>query len=185
MAVVDLLSMHKLFLGSHIREGGTVADFTMGNGHDTAWLAEKVGPNGHVYAFDIQEAAVENTRARLTEAGLADRCTLILDSHANALEYIKEPLCAGVFNLGWLPGSDRAMTTQHESTLKAVNAAISLCDRDGIILVAVYPGHAEGTLEGQLLDEMLSGLDRHAFSVSKFRIINSPKSPFFFAIERT
>lgn len=185
MAVVDLLSMHKLFLKNHIKPGSAAADFTMGNGYDTAWLAEQVGENGRVYAFDVQEAALESTRARLEAAGLADRCTLIHDSHANALSYIQEPLCVSVFNLGWLPGSDRKITTQHESTLQAVNAAISLCDRDGIVLIAVYPGHAEGTLEGELLTELLSGLDRHTFSVSKFRIINSPKSPFFFAVERT
>ena len=35
-----------------------------------------------------------------------------------------------------------------------------------------------------MLDEMLSQLDRRKFSVSRLRIINSPTSPFFFAIER-
>lgn len=180
-----MLSMHKLFLGNHIVSGGTVADFTMGNGHDTAWLAEQVGPNGHVYAFDIQENALIRTEERLREAGLYERCTLIHDSHANATQYIKTPLCASVFNLGWLPGSDHGMTTHHESTLTAVKAALSLCDSDGIVLIAVYPGHAEGTLEGRLLEEYLSELDRHEFSASQFRIVNSPTSPFFFAVERT
>ncbi|MCQ2431879.1 MAG: class I SAM-dependent methyltransferase [Clostridia bacterium] len=184
MAVVDLLSMHKLFLNNHIKKGGTVVDFTMGNGHDTAWLAEAVGEEGHVYAFDIQEQAVENTRKRLTDAGLIDRCTLILDSHANVLDYVKGPICAGVFNLGYLPGSDKTKTTMHESTRQAVEGAISLCDHDGIILVAVYPGHAEGTVEGNMLSEMLATLDRRKYSVSKFRIINSPTSPYFFAIEK-
>ncbi len=184
MPNIDLLAMHKLFLENHIKKGGVVADFTMGNGHDTAWLARAVGEAGHVYAFDIQEDAVLHTRARLTEEGLIDRCTLIHDSHANALDYIKEPLCAGVFNLGYLPGGDRTKTTLHESTKIAVEAAISLCDRDGIILVAVYPGHAEGTVEGNMLDEMLATLDHRKFSVSRLRIINSPTSPFFFAIER-
>ena len=184
MANIDLLAMHKLFLNNHIREGGVVADFTMGNGHDTEWLARAVGETGRVYAFDIQEDAVEHTRARLTEAGVIDRCTLILDSHANAADYIHEPICAGVFNLGYLPGGDRTKTTLHESTRIAVEAAISLVDRDGIILIAVYPGHPEGTVEGNMLDEMLAPLDHRKFSVSRLRIINSPTSPFFFAVER-
>lgn len=183
MAVVDLLSMHKQFLASHIASGGTVADFTMGNGHDTLWLAEQVGATGHVYAFDIQERALEQTKARLRSAGVEERCTLILDSHANAGQYIHEPLCASVFNLGWLPGSDRSLTTRHESTLLAVDTAIRLCSPDGIVLIAVYPGHSEGELEGKLLSEKLSSLDRRSFSVSLFRIINSPTSPFFFAVE--
>ncbi len=184
MAVVDLLSMHKLFLSNHIKLGGTVVDFTMGNGHDTAWLAEQVGEAGHVYAFDIQEAAVNHTRARLESLGLADRCTLILDSHEHVLDYVKEPICAGVFNLGYLPGSDKSKTTHHRSTKQAVEGALSLCERDGIILIAVYPGHAEGTVEGEMLHEMLSALDRRLYSVSKFRLINSPTSPYFFAVER-
>ena len=185
MAVVDLLSMHKMFLASHIEPGGTVADFTMGNGHDTLWLAEQVGDTGHVYAFDIQKEALEQTGARLREAGVEKRCTLILDSHANAEQYIREPLCASVFNLGWLPGSDRTLTTRHESTLSAVDAAIRLCAPNGIVLVAVYPGNPEGELEGKLLSERLSALDRRCFSVSQFRIINSPTSPYFFAVEST
>ena len=182
--MVDLTGLHKHFILEHISEGDTVADFTMGNGNDTLFLSKAVGESGHVYAFDIQQAALDATRARLEEAGLADRCTLILDSHANALDHIHEPICAGVFNLGYLPGGDRTKTTLHESTRTAVEAAISLVDRDGIILVAVYPGHEEGTIEGNMLDEMLSTLDRRKFSVSRLRIINSPTSPFFFAIER-
>lgn len=184
MASIDLLSMHKMFLNNHIKPGGTVIDFTMGNGHDTAWLAEAVGEGGHVYAFDIQPDAVAHTQQRLENAGLIDRCTLILDSHENVRKYVSEPICAGVFNLGYLPGGDRTKTTQRASTAAAVNAAISLLEEDGIILVAVYPGHTEGTLEGEMLDEMLSGLDRRIFSVSRLRIINSPTSPFFFAIEK-
>ena len=182
--MIDLLELQKYFILRHLKEGDIAVDFTMGNGHDTAWLAEAVGEEGHVYAFDIQQAALDSTRARLEEMGLADRCTLILDSHANALDHIHEPICAGVFNLGYLPGGDRTKTTLHESTRTAVEAAISLVDRDGIILVAVYPGHEEGTIEGNMLDEMLSTLDRRKFSVSRLRIINSPTSPFFFAIER-
>lgn len=184
MPNIDLLAMHKLFLQNHIKPGGTVADFTMGNGHDTAWLADAVGEGGHVYAFDIQLQALEHTRARLTEAGLIDRCTLICDSHANAANYIKEPICAGVFNLGYLPGGDRTKTTLCASTKIAVETAISLCANDGIILIAVYPGHEEGTREGEMLDSMLAVLDHRSFSVSRLRIINSPTSPFFFAVER-
>ena len=36
------------------REGDTVVDATCGNGHDSKWLAQAVGPTGTLYAFDIQ-----------------------------------------------------------------------------------------------------------------------------------
>ena len=63
--MIDLLTVEKQFISSHVKEGGTVCDFTMGNGHDTLWLSEKVGENGKVYAFDIQQAALDNTRSLL------------------------------------------------------------------------------------------------------------------------
>ena len=37
-----------------VRPGDTVVDATCGNGHDTKWLAQAVGPSGRVFAFDIQ-----------------------------------------------------------------------------------------------------------------------------------
>ena len=64
------------------------------------------------------------------------------------------------------------------------SAGIDLLAPDGAILCAVYPGHAEGTLEGELIEEMLSKLDRRQICATKFKIVNSPTSPFFFLIEK-
>lgn len=61
-----------------VGEGGVVVDATMGNGYDTAWLCELVGPSGRVYAFDIQPAALERTRARLAAQGLSSPGRAIL-----------------------------------------------------------------------------------------------------------
>lgn len=72
-----------------------------------------------------------------------------------------------------------------ETTMPAVEAAISLLDKDGIILIAVYPGHEEGFLEGEMLREMLAQYSRYVYTVSEFHIINSPTSPFFFLVEKT
>ena len=49
--MIDLLKTEKQFISTHIKEGGTVVDFTMGNGHDTLWLSRAVGENGKVYAL--------------------------------------------------------------------------------------------------------------------------------------
>ncbi len=181
--MIDLNELEKQFLAAHVKSGGVAVDFTMGNGNDTRWLSDAVGLGGQVYAFDIQPQALEKTRALLTASGCADNYTLILDSHANVRDYVTEPICAGVFNLGYLPGSDKKVTTLRPSTLAAVTAAVELLDRDGIILIAVYPGHAEGEAEGRMLDEALAVYDRRSYTVSKFRIINSPTSPYFFCVE--
>ena len=65
--MIDLLNLHKQFILTHLREGDVAVDFTMGNGHDTAFLSKTVGPTGHVYAFDIQEQAVLSTAKNLKE----------------------------------------------------------------------------------------------------------------------
>ncbi len=182
--MVDLMSLEKQFLYSHIKKGITAVDFTMGNGHDTLFLSKAIGEDGKVYAFDIQQQALINTKERLTENQCVDNYTLILASHHLVKEYVKEKINVGVFNLGYLPGSDKKITTLHETTLQAVDAALDLLADDGIILIAVYPGHAEGEIEGSLLTEKLSSLDRKQICVSKFTILNSPTSPYFIAIEK-
>ncbi len=181
--MIDLIELEKSLLLPHVKKGGTAVDFTMGNGHDTLWLSEAVGDGGHVFAFDVQERAMENTARRLDENGRKN-CTLILDSHENVQKYVNEKICAGMFNLGYLPGSDKKITTMRRSTMAAVSAAIGLLDTDGGLLIAVYPGHEEGTLEGEMLDRYFAGLDRKEICVSKLKIVNSPSSPFFFLAEK-
>jgi hypothetical protein len=182
--MTDLLTLQKSFILSHLKEGDTCADFTMGNGHDTLFLSTTVGEKGKVYAFDIQESALESTRARLESEGAPKNYTLIRDSHSNLGLYIKEKIKAGMFNLGYLPGSgNKALTTMRETTIPAVMGAIDLLDAKSILLVAIYPGHEEGDAEGKALEEIFNKIDRHAISVMKIKIINSPTSPYFFVLE--
>lgn len=182
--MIDLLETEKRLLEPHVISGGIAVDFTMGNGHDTLWLARAVGPSGKVYAFDIQEQAFKNTRELLDENGASGNVELILDSHANVAKYVKEPFCAGMFNLGWLPGGDKSVTTRLESTLEALRSGISLLADGGAVLLAVYPGHDEGRREGEAVTSYLSSLDRRKICCSRFEIVNSPTSPFFFLIEK-
>ena len=181
--MVDLTGLHKHFILEHLSKGEVAVDFTMGNGHDTEFLSKTVGENGHVYAFDVQQMALDSTAKNLKEAGCPDNYTLILDSHHNVKKYVDVPIKAGMFNLGYLPGSDKSVTTMRSTTLPAIEAAISLMDKDAIILVAVYPGHAEGEAEGKLICEYLSSLSRYKVCATRINILNSPTSPFFIIIE--
>ena len=51
----------------------------MGNGHDTLFLAKLAK---QVYAFDIQEQALEKTQERLNQAGMTN-AQLILQAQFN------------------------------------------------------------------------------------------------------
>ena len=79
--MIDLLKTEKQFISTHIKEGGTVVDFTMGNGNETLFLSRTVGEEGRVYAFDIQEDALTSTRAHLSLNGAPENYELICASH--------------------------------------------------------------------------------------------------------
>lgn len=182
--MIDLLELHKYFILKHLRPGDVAVDFTMGNGHDTEFLSKTVGENGHVFAFDVQEMALASTAENLERAGCPHNYTLILDSHHNVKKYVEGPIKAGMFNLGYLPGSDKKITTMRETTMPAIEAAVELLDHGGILLVAVYPGHAEGDAEGKMVQDYFATLDRHKICCTLIRIVNSPASPFFFVVEK-
>ncbi len=182
--MLNLRQTEKEFLLPHLIPGAVAVDFTMGNGNDTLWLSERVGASGKVYAFDIQPEAVERTSQRMKIEAPFENYTLICDSHHRVKDYVKTPICAGIFNLGFLPGGDKSITTLRETTLPAVDSALELLAPKGALLVAVYPGHEEGRLEGELLEEKFSSLSPKEYSVSCLRIVNAPDCPFFYLIEK-
>lgn len=184
--MVDLKELHKHFLLEHICEGDIAVDFTMGNGNDTLFLSKAVGNSGRVYAFDIQEAALNSTRDRLIRESAPENYTLILASHHRVSEFVKERIKVGIFNLGYLPGvNNKELTTKRETTLLALRSAIDLLLPGGALIVAIYPGHEEGKLEGEEIREYLKTLSKYRICPSEFHILNSPTSPYFFLIEKS
>ena len=184
--MVDLKELHKHFILQHLSEGDTAVDFTMGNGNDTLFLSRTVGEKGRVYAFDIQPLALESTERMLKSESAPENYTLICASHHRVKEFVDGPIKAGMFNLGYLPGSgQKAVTTMRETTMPAVEAAIDLLAPDGVLIVAIYPGHEEGALEGEMLREYFKTLSKYRICPSEFRILNSPTSPYFFLVEKS
>ena len=168
-----------------VHAGDTVVDATMGNGHDTLFLAEHVGPEGHVYAFDIQQSALESTRKLLGENGMADRVTLFCRSHADLAEVVPAPIAAVVFNLGWLPGGDHNITTLCESTQKAIGVALELLAPGGVLTVCAYPGHAEGDRERTMLISFFSALSNRRFNVLHQTFMNAGEgAPECFVVQK-
>ena len=168
-----------------IRPGDTVIDATLGNGHDTVMLAELVGENGHVIGCDIQPDAVERTAARLAEHGLQGRCELYAEGHQHICERVKTPIRAAVFNLGWLPGGNKSITTLWETTQTAISSALYLLERGGVCTVCAYPGHEAGDRERYALMDWLSTLRPQEFNVLHHRFLNAgPGAPECFVIQK-
>ena len=60
-----------------IAEGSKVADIGIGSGWFTIRLARRVGPNGLVYAEDVQRQMLEATRRRVSREGLKNVETIL------------------------------------------------------------------------------------------------------------
>lgn len=95
------------------------------------------------------------------------------------------PIDGGMFNLGYLPRGDKSITTLRPTTLEAIQKALSMLKKDGVLVVAVYPGHPEGELEGRMVQSFASRLDKYYFNVILYRYINHPGSAFLFAFEKS
>jgi predicted methyltransferase len=137
-----------------IQPGDVVVDATIGNGYDTCFLAERVGADGMVIGFDIQARAITATTARLKEHALFSRVRLQHTSHADLAlllqPHIAQRRCSAiVFNLGYLPGSDKSITTQITSTLQALQAGFQILATSGCISALLYSGHPGGTAEAE------------------------------------
>ncbi|MBR6185581.1 MAG: class I SAM-dependent methyltransferase [Clostridia bacterium] len=172
-------------LSRALQPGDTAIDATMGNGHDTLFLCRLVGETGRVYAFDVQAAAVENTRKRLLDAGVLSRAALYCLGHERMAENVRGPVSAAVFNLGWLPGGDHAVTTRWETTKKAVESALRLLGPLGVLVICAYPGHPEGDRERAALTEFLSALPPQQYNVLHHRFLNAgPGAPECFVAQK-
>lgn len=152
----------------------TVIDATCGNGHDTAVLADLV-PDGVVLAIDIQEDAIQRTKERLQGRG---NIRYFKQCHAHFPEEVQEhSVGLIVYNLGYLPGGDKTLTTQVETTLESLRAAQELLRPGGALSVMLYPGHPEGALEKGTILKWVETLDRENYDVQHSASLNRPLAP--------
>lgn len=162
-------------------------DATAGNGHDTLFLAKQVGNKGKVFAFDIQEKALQGTAEKLRseKASIGDNVELIKAGHENMDKYIEGEVGAIMFNLGYLPGGDRSIITRPETTFQAVKQALSLLEVGGLITLVCYPGHPGGEQERDKVREMVESLSPKSFQVIHYEFINQANPPpELFAVEK-
>lgn len=166
-AITDMA--HDLIL-SNVDENSIIVDATCGNGHDTLFLAERVK---QVHAFDIQKQAILNTK-ELTKNYSN------IKFHEISHEFITsevEDYDGVIFNLGYLPGSDKSIKTTDRTTINALNELHK--KQVGFVLMVVYPGHSEGEME---LSAIQSWLKRKAL---EYELIELPyetknKAPLIF-----
>lgn len=179
-----ILNYAQYLLEETIEFGETVIDATCGNGNDTLFLSNLVGGEGRVLAFDIQEQAISATKQKAADLGKTN-ISLFQDSHANAGDYITKEIAAAIFNLGYLPKSDKAIITKAESTIKAIKAILSYLKKDGLIIIVVYHGHEGGKAEKEAVLNYVTQLEQKEYHVLRYEFINQKNNPpFLLAVQK-
>ncbi|MBB6674849.1 tRNA (mnm(5)s(2)U34)-methyltransferase [Cohnella nanjingensis] len=206
MGFPSVLTMAQRWVAERAAPGAVAIDATAGGGVDALFLAQTVGPRGRVYAFDVQQAALDRTRDRLAAAEAADvpaerrtlaPVALILAGHERMADRVPEAahgqVRAVMFNLGYLPGGEGTegahvgaapIITRPDTTLPALEAALALLAPGGALTVVVYPGHAGGSEEAAAVDRWAAALPSDAAQAVLYRMPQKPSAPFLYAIEK-
>ncbi|MBW8349264.1 methyltransferase domain-containing protein [Bacillus sp. IITD106] len=189
MSLENILSFARSVLEKVVKPGDIVIDATIGNGHDTLFLANLVGNTGKVYGFDIQEEAVHETKQLLMTNKLLNRTTLFHTGHEHVLDVIPKDehhrIKNAIFNLGYLPKGDKSIITKPETTIYAVHQLLKIMVPGGVVVLVIYYGHNGGKLERDALLRYTSSLDQKKYHVLQYAFINQVNNPpFIIAIEK-
>jgi 23S rRNA U2552 (ribose-2'-O)-methylase RlmE/FtsJ len=193
MQRISLVNVAHELIRDILCPGDIAIDATIGNGHDTLFLLEQVSPSGKVFGFDIQQEAINSTMQKIkSSCNLSrspERLTLVLANHADMAEKIPVQyhgnIKAFMFNLGYLPGGDKCIITQTDTTLSALNVASRMLSSNGIISILAYPGHNGGDLETDQVTTWCEQLDQVQFNISVvYSLENKEIAPRLFVIRK-
>lgn len=175
---LNTLSIAHRFIREHVREGALCIDATAGRGNDTALLCELAGETGSVIAFDIQQEAVESTKALLAQKNLHAR--VLLESHSEMDRYAGEGTVDCItFNFGWLPGGNHAIHTTAQTSIQAIEKGLRLLRVGGIMSLCIYYGRDTGFEEKDAILEYLQTVDSKRYTVIVSQFYNRPNCPPF------
>lgn len=157
-------------------ENANFVDATCGNGFDTLFLCKIAGSSGHVMAFDIQEQAIERTTLLLRANLDYNNYEVIKDSHELINQYLKDDIDVALFNLGYLPYSDKVVTTQPDTTVNAIQNLLPHLKSSGKIFITSYISHDTGH-EIKEINEFLKNLNKTDYNVIHVKVINKENGP--------
>lgn len=176
--VSDISDLSHSIIENHLEKRVVAIDATLGNGYDTDFLCERFEK---VYSFDVQEEACLNYKLKNKE-----NVSVINDSHHKFKEYVLEDKVNCImYNLGFLPGGNKEITTLSKTTMKSIEEGLELLDSNGIMTIAVYRGHAEGKNEEHFIMEYVRNLPKNIYGVMLHEYLNRAKTaPLLIVIEK-
>jgi predicted methyltransferase len=184
--MLRVTDMAQLIVRNAVKPGAFTIDATVGNGHDTLFLAELVGPSGTVIGFDIQAPALHVAQQRLVGF---PQVTLVHAGHERLAELLPAPahgkLSAVMFNLGYLPGAAKAIITQSGTTLQALTQALDHLTINGVVTLILYPAHPGGADEAAHVTAFAAQLPAPYAVTASNRTNATVPAPSLLIIERT
>ena len=177
--------VHKT-LSHSVYPGDYCIDLTLGNGLDAIHLSGLVGTKGKVFAFDIQDEALNSTRLLLSQKTKTTNLYLFKECHSNFTSNVppelKGKIKAIVMNLGYLPGSSKSIITTPSSTLKALKSAYSWLSPRGFITIISYRGHKGGLEEFNFIQDWIVNDE---LEHEKVEPSNDEHSPVMFLLRKS
>ena len=171
-----------------LKPGDVAIDATAGKGRDTGFLAQAVGCTGWVHTFDIQAEAIQSTRNLLVASGLIDHVTLHQRSHAELTQALPKShrgkIAVALFNLGYLPGSDQKIITKPESTLLALQSALSELKSGGRLICVTYTGHPGGKDESDVVIKFAESAEKEGNVIEKIGYALYQPKPWILVVTR-
>lgn len=176
--------INQSYLEKFIHKGDTVIDATCGNGNDTLFLRNLVGEKGKVIALDVQDSALDKTKKLIHEnIDSVNNVEIIKKSHEDLSSFQKESPKAIVYNLGYLPQSNKETITKAETTIKSLNSALEILISGGVLSVLAYKGHDSGK-ENESVFKFFESCDPLKYSVIHLEFINRFNAPAIYILEK-
>ncbi|MGF1657219.1 MAG: class I SAM-dependent methyltransferase [Verrucomicrobiales bacterium] len=168
-----------------LKPGDFAIDATAGNGHDTLFLAQQVGEEGRVAAFDIQLEALEASARLLASHALQGRVGLFHASHDELASHLpqawKNRVRVVMMNLGYLPGGDHTKVTTTRTTMSFLGEIHAWLAARSLISILAYRGHEGGKEEHA---SVLAWAEQSPFKLQR-QVGPHPESPELFLLSRT
>jgi hypothetical protein len=175
--VSDISILSHYIIEKFIETKDVAIDATLGNGHDCTFLSSIFKK---VYAFEVQKEACINYNSLQK-----DNVIVINDSHHRFLNYIKEDVNCIIYNLGFLPGGNKNITTLANTTLESIKCGLKILFSGGIMAIAIYRGHNAGLEEESVIIEYAKKLPKDTYGVMIHQYLNrSSNSPVLIIIEK-
>lgn len=177
------IDLNQKLMDKILKLGDTVVDATCGNGYDSIFIAERIGKGGTLHCFDIQEDAIKNTKESLLKLNNAPTFFMHHHSHENMEALIATKVDCVIYNLGYLPTSDKTIITRPDSTIKSLIFSFSILKPNGVISIMCYLEH-DNHNEYEQIKKFLLTLNPLEYSVAETHFILRKKSPVLLLIEK-